>query len=90
MTQIPVRATINLPGLARGKEALVDPDDPYIAGCLERGRLVRIPPEDRAADIPADDGPVDDEPQTDEAAPPDEPALEPEPPADAPPDAPPA
>jgi hypothetical protein len=34
-----VRATVNLPGLVCGQEALVDPSVPYIAECLE-ARLV--------------------------------------------------
>jgi hypothetical protein len=33
------QATISLPGLPLGRDALVDPSDPYIADCLERGYL---------------------------------------------------
>lgn len=39
---IQVRATVNLPKLATGQEAFVDPTDHYIAGCLERGTLVPV------------------------------------------------
>lgn len=41
---IAVRATVNLAGLPAGTEALVDPDDPFIALCLERRLLVPLPP----------------------------------------------
>jgi hypothetical protein len=34
-------ATINLPGLPLGREEYVNPDDPYVAECLERGYLQR-------------------------------------------------
>ena len=37
-----VRATINLPGLARGQEAEADPEVTYIATCLEAGYLVEV------------------------------------------------
>lgn len=37
-----VRATVNLPRLPAGTEALVDPTIPYIAGCLDKGLLVPV------------------------------------------------
>lgn len=39
-TLVEVRATVSLPKLSVGRVALVDPGDPYIAGCLKRGTLV--------------------------------------------------
>lgn len=36
-----VRASVNLAGLRRGTEALVNPDDPYIAALIKKGILVR-------------------------------------------------
>lgn len=47
--EIWARATINLPGLARGQEALVDPTVPYIGAALENRYLIAI-------DEPARDG----------------------------------
>jgi hypothetical protein len=35
-------ASINLPGLPLGREVRVDPGDPYVAECLERGYLQRL------------------------------------------------
>lgn len=35
-----IRATINLPGLRRGEQALVDPEEEYIAECLASGVIV--------------------------------------------------
>lgn len=70
---IHVRATINLAGLPRGAEAMVDPEDPYIAGCLKGGYLVRIPTVDRSPDQAPDVGPVDDEAETDAVVPPEDP-----------------
>jgi hypothetical protein len=60
---VPVTATINLPGLGLGREALVDPDDPYIADCLARGYLVREATRGEAAEVAPDPVvPDDDEP----------------------------
>lgn len=41
-TNVRARACVNLAGLRFGQEALVDPSDPYIAGLLRGGLLVRI------------------------------------------------
>lgn len=38
---VAVRSTVNIEGMPRGRVALVDPSDPYIALLLKRGRLVR-------------------------------------------------
>lgn len=46
-----VRATINLPGLAAGQEAMADPDDPDVRACLEAKYLVIV---DRGEDDSAD------------------------------------
>ncbi len=40
--RVKVRATINLSGLGVGATAVVDPEAPYIAMCLEQGYLVRV------------------------------------------------
>lgn len=45
-----VRATISLPGLSLGREALIDPGDPYMADCLARGYLQRLTAETTDAD----------------------------------------
>jgi hypothetical protein len=37
-----VRATIHLPGLRLGDEALIDPSLPYERDCLNAGYLVRV------------------------------------------------
>lgn len=37
-----VRAAIHLPGFPLGAEALVDPNLPYIAGCLIAGYIVPV------------------------------------------------
>lgn len=37
-----VRATIKLPGLACGQEAMVDPEIPYMANALKMGALIRL------------------------------------------------
>lgn len=42
MSELLVRATINLPGLPRGEEVLVDDEDPYMADCLKTGLLVPV------------------------------------------------
>lgn len=52
MTQVEVRATVNLPELAVGQVALVDPARPYIATLLEGGILVRTGREPRDASAP--------------------------------------
>lgn len=41
--KLQVLATINLPGLPLGREAFIDPTDPYMADCLARGYLQRLP-----------------------------------------------
>lgn len=41
MERIEVRATVNLPGVSHGQVVEVDPSDPYMAGCLRKGLLVR-------------------------------------------------
>jgi hypothetical protein len=41
---IVARATVNLQGLRRGREAVVDPSIPYIARALETGALVSSEP----------------------------------------------
>lgn len=76
--KILARATIGLPGLPLGREALVDPSDPYIADCLARGYLVVVAEESEAES--ADEETVA-ETETEAAPPPaqDEPA---EPPAE--------
>lgn len=51
-----MRATIGLPGLPLGREVLVDPSDPYMANCLERGYLQRIQTEGEATEPEADGG----------------------------------
>lgn len=40
--QIVVRATVHLPGLGVGQEALADPTDPYVAECLEHALVVPV------------------------------------------------
>jgi hypothetical protein len=40
--RILVRATINLPGLAAGVQALVDPEDEYMRRAIEAKYLVRV------------------------------------------------
>lgn len=42
MTALHVRATISLPGLRVGEEAIVDSENDYVALCLERGYLVPV------------------------------------------------
>lgn len=42
-----VRATIHLPGLARGQLALVDPADAYIRRCLRASWLHPLPAEEQ-------------------------------------------
>lgn len=42
MSKVLVRATVHLPGLKLGQEAIVDSEDPYIASCLEAQLIVRI------------------------------------------------
>lgn len=39
---LPVRAAIHLPDLPLGWEALVDPNDPYIAGLIAANLLVPL------------------------------------------------
>lgn len=38
-----VVATVSLPGLHIGSRALIDPTDSYMANCLARGYLQRLP-----------------------------------------------
>lgn len=57
-----VRATVNLPGLQRGKMAETDPEVPYIARCLAAGYLVEVdtegervmPPQTPDQDVPGE------------------------------------
>jgi hypothetical protein len=42
--RVKVRATVSLPKMPVGREALVDPDVPYVAAALEKGYLVRVNP----------------------------------------------
>jgi hypothetical protein len=42
MSDVLVRATVNLPGLSRGEEVLVDDSSPYMAECLEAKLLVPV------------------------------------------------
>lgn len=39
---IEVRATINLPGVRRGDVVLVDPENEYVAACIDAGYLVPL------------------------------------------------
>lgn len=41
-TEILVRATVNLPGLPAGKEAMVDPDMPWIKQALKNTTLMKV------------------------------------------------
>lgn len=46
-----VRATINLPGLPAGQQAMADPEDPDVKACLEATYLVVVDEgEDEGAD----------------------------------------
>jgi hypothetical protein len=42
MKPVHVRATIALPGLRVGEEAIVDGENDYVLLCLERGYLVPV------------------------------------------------
>jgi hypothetical protein len=39
---VPVRASVHLPKLARGHEAIVDATDPYIQRMIEKGYLIPV------------------------------------------------
>ncbi len=43
---IEVRATINLPGLRAGAVVWVDPENEYVADCIEAGFLVPVEEEE--------------------------------------------
>lgn len=58
---IRVRASISLSGLSVGREARVDPTDPYIAECIRSGYLVPLEPYTAPAAPPA--APAAPEPQ---------------------------
>ena len=49
--RVPVRATVNLPGLGVGYVKMVDPADPYIAGLIKGRKLVQVDL-DTEADVP--------------------------------------
>jgi hypothetical protein len=42
VSRIYAKATIKLPGLARGEVRAVNPEAPYVKACLENGYLVRV------------------------------------------------
>ncbi len=60
MTVVVVRATVNLPNLRRGDEALSDPEHPYVAKCIRAGlvEIVRVveEPSVEAPSLPVNEG----------------------------------